>query len=92
MAKLSIRIEYCHPCRHQPHAVQLATQLLDDYGMKFNRDMELTLVPVDKGEFNVFVNGTKVFSRHESQRMPTVEDIKEAIEQRLAGAQVGCCD
>jgi len=52
--------------------------------MRFNRDMELTLVPVDKGEFDVFVNGEKVFSRHEAQRMPTADDIKQAIEQRLA--------
>jgi len=52
--------------------------------MRFNRDMELVLVPVDKGEFDVFVNGEKVFSRYEAQRMPTVEEIKAAIEERLA--------
>ncbi len=83
MAKLSIRITYCLPCGHQLHAIQLANQLLGDYGVKFNRDMELTLVPVDKGEFDVYVNGEKVFSRHEAQRMPTVDEIKQAIEQRL---------
>lgn len=84
MAKLSVRITYCLPCGHQPHAIQLANQLLSDYGMRFNRDMELVLVPVDKGEFDVFVNGEKVFSRYEAQRMPTVEEIKQAIEQKLA--------
>jgi len=84
MAKLSIRIAYCQPCGHQPHAVQLANQLLGAYGLRFNRDMELTLVPVDQGEFDVFVNGTKVFSRYEAQRMPTVEEIRQAIERLLA--------
>jgi len=84
MAKLSIRITYCQPCGHQPHAVQLANQLLGAYGLRFNRDMELTLVPVDQGEFDVFVNGTKVFSRYEAQRMPTVEEIRQAIERLLA--------
>jgi selT/selW/selH-like putative selenoprotein len=52
--------------------------------MRFNRDMEVVLVPVDRGEFDVFVNGEKVFSRYEAQRMPTVEEIKQAVEQRLA--------
>ncbi|MFZ8851130.1 hypothetical protein [Fervidibacter sp.] len=32
----------------------------------------------------MFVNGEKVFSRYEAQRMPTVEEIKAAIEERLA--------
>jgi len=82
--KLSVRIAYCQPCGHQPHAIQLANQLLGDYGMRFNRDMEVVLVPVDKGEFDVFVNGEKVFSRYEAQRMPTFEEIKQAVEQRLA--------
>jgi selT/selW/selH-like putative selenoprotein len=52
--------------------------------MRFNRDMEVVLVPVDRGEFDVFVNGEKVFSRYEAQRMPTFEEIKAAIEERLA--------
>lgn len=84
MAKLSIRIAYCQPCGHQPHAIQLANQLLGVYGLKFNRNMELTLVPVDQGEFDVFVNGVKVFSRHDAERMPTAEEIRQAIEQLLA--------
>jgi len=83
MAKLSARITYCLPCGHQPHAIQLANQLLGDYGMKFNREMELTLVPVDKGEFDVYVNGEKVFSRHEAQRMPTAEEIKKPLSSAL---------
>ncbi len=86
MAKLSVRITYCHPCGHLPHALQLANQLLGDYGMRFNRNMELHLVPVDQGEFDVFVNEVKVFSRYEAQRMPTPEEIKHSIEQLLAGA------
>jgi len=84
MAKLRIRITYCLPCGHQPHAIQLANQLLGDYGMKFNHDMELTLVPVDKGEFDVYVNGAKVFSHREVRRMPTTDEIKQALEQQLA--------
>lgn len=87
MVKLSIRITYCLPCGHQPHAIQLANQLLGDYGMKFNRDMELTLVPVDKGEFDVYVNSEKVFSRHEAKRMPTADEIKQTIEQYLAAVR-----
>ncbi|MCS7187483.1 MAG: Rdx family protein [Armatimonadetes bacterium] len=84
MAKLNIRITYCQPCGHQPHAVQLANQLLGTYGLKFNRNMELTLVPVDQGEFDVFVNGTKIFSRYDSERMPTFEEIRQAIDQLLS--------
>ncbi|MCS7266169.1 MAG: Rdx family protein [Armatimonadetes bacterium] len=84
MAKLSVRITYCVPCGHQTHAIQLANQILGDYGMKFNRNMELTLVPVDKGEFDVYVNGEKVFSRHEAQRMPNADEIKQAIEQKIS--------
>ncbi len=84
MAKLSIRITYCQPCGHQPHAIQLANQLLGAYGLRFNRDMELILEPVDQGEFDVFVNGTKIFSRYDAQRMPSVEEIRQAIEQMLA--------
>lgn len=84
MVKLNIRITYCQPCGHQPHAVQLANQLLGTYGLKFNRNMELTLVPVDQGEFDVFVNGTKIFSRYDSERMPTFEEIRQAIDQLLS--------
>ncbi len=81
MTKLSIRITYCQPCGHQPHAIQLANQLLGAYGLKFNRNMELTLVPVDQGEFDVFVNGVKIFSRYNAERIPTAEEIKQAIER-----------
>lgn len=84
MAKLSVRITYCVPCGHQPHAIQIANQILGDYATKFNRNMELTLVPADKGEFDVYVNGEKVFSRHEVQRMPTADEIKQAIEQKIS--------
>jgi selenoprotein W-related protein len=80
MASVRIRITYCVPCGYQPTALSLAQELLSRLGMKYNRDMELTLVPVDKGEFDVYVNEKKVFSRFEARRFPTADEIAKAVE------------
>jgi len=84
MPTLRIKMSYCVPCGHQPTALTLAQELLSRYGTKFNRDMELTLVPADKGEFDVYVNDKKVFSRYEAKRLPTAEDVVKAIEAAIS--------
>lgn len=42
--------------------------------------MKSKLVPGDKGMFDVFVNGTRVFSKHASMRFPEPGEVRRLID------------
>jgi selenoprotein W-related protein len=84
---MNVRIVYCVPCGFLPRAMDLAKNLLSSYGQRLNKNFSVTLDTGDGGVFEVYVDGVKVFSRHEQRRFPTHDEIAEQIEKRLQEAK-----
>jgi selenoprotein W-related protein len=86
---MNVRIVYCVPCGFLPQAMELAKNLLSRYGQRLNKKFSVTLDTGDGGVFEVYIDGVKVFSRHEQQRFPTHDEIAELIEKRIQEVQTG---
>ncbi|MEM0349786.1 MAG: Rdx family protein [Candidatus Caldarchaeum sp.] len=82
---MNVRIVYCVPCGHLPNALELAKDLLSRYGQRLNKKFSVTLDTSDGGTFEVYIEGEKIFSRHEARRFPTPDEIAGQIEKRLNG-------
>jgi len=54
----------------------LADKLLGEFKNKIE---ELTLQPSSGGRFEISVDGTQVFSKAETGRFPTVDEIRQAV-------------
>jgi selenoprotein W-related protein len=80
---VDLEITYCQPCGHQPRAMDMVNQLLATYGMPLNRKLTVSLKPADKGVFDVVLDGKLIFSKHQEGRFPTVDDLKNHLDQRL---------
>ncbi|MEM4303010.1 MAG: Rdx family protein [Candidatus Caldarchaeum sp.] len=80
---MNIKITYCVPCGHLPKAMELAKELLSRYGQRLNKNFSVTLDTSDGGTFEVYIDGAKVFSRHQERRFPNVDEIVSLIEGRL---------
>ncbi|MDJ0269453.1 MAG: Rdx family protein [Aigarchaeota archaeon] len=80
---MNVRIVYCVPCGHLPTALELSQQLLSRYGQRLNKKFSVTLDTSDGGTFEVYIDGERVFSRHEAKRFPTADEIAARIEERL---------
>ncbi len=80
---VDLEITYCQPCGHQPRAMEMVSQLLATYGMPLNRKLTVSLKPADKGVFDVVLDGQLIFSKHQQGRFPTMDDLKEQLDQKL---------
>lgn len=80
---MNVKIVYCVPCGHLQQATELAKELLSRYGQKLNKNFSVTLDTADGGTFEVYVEGERVFSRHQERRFPTADEIAKAIERKL---------
>jgi selenoprotein W-related protein len=59
----------------------LTEALLREYGSRISA---VTLVPSSGGVFEVAIDGTNVFSKMETDRFPTIEEIGAALRDRLS--------
>lgn len=82
---VNVRIVYCVPCGHLPTALDLAKNLLSRYGQRLNKKFSVTLDTSDGGTFEVYIDGERIFSRHEARRFPTLDEIAEQVDKRLNG-------
>jgi len=80
---MNVKIAYCVPCGHLPQAMELAKTLLASYGQRLNKNFSVTLDTTDSGIFEVYIDGEKIFSRHEARRFPTADEIIAEIEKRI---------
>ncbi len=58
----------------------MAEELLEKYGARI---AALTIVPSSGGVFEVVIDGTKVFSKMETDRFPTFAEVETALRARL---------
>ena len=70
---MQVKIEYCVPCGYLPRATALAAEIKKKYGV------DAELVDGVAGIFDVYVDGKRVFSRHEEKRFPEPQDIFDKI-------------
>jgi selenoprotein W-related protein len=64
--------------------VSLASHLLDRYQLKLKA---LTLVPSLGGVFIVSIDGQQAYSKRQTGRFPTNEEIDALIDERLGGTK-----
>jgi selenoprotein W-related protein len=83
---MNVRIVYCVPCGFLPQAMELAKNLLSRYGQRLNKKFSVTL---RQRVFGVYIDGVKVFSRHERRIFPNTHEIAELIEKRIKKVQTG---
>jgi selenoprotein W-related protein len=79
-SRLSVSITYCRRCNFLPRALWVAHEILHTFGEYI---AELRLVPAGGGDFDVDVNGERIFSRRAAGRYPEIAELKEALAARL---------
>ncbi len=72
-----VEIHHCTSCGFKTQAAKLAVEIKNELGY------ESTLVPGKVGSFDVFVNGTLLFSKKETGRFPKPGEIVQLIEDFL---------
>lgn len=82
MASRSVTVVYCASCNYLPRALWMAGEILSEVSSEV---AALHLVPGDRGVFDWFVDDDRVFSTGDLGRFPDLEELKEAIYERLHG-------
>jgi selenoprotein W-related protein len=78
--RIEISITYCRVCGFLPRAAWTAQELLATFA---EWTSALRLVPGGGGQFEVAVDGERVFSRKAEGRFPEMKELREAIAKRL---------
>jgi selenoprotein W-related protein len=89
-ARPRIEVRYCVQCNWLLRAGWTAQELLQTFAGAVR---EVALVPVTGGEFEVWVDDTRVWSRREADRFPEPKELKRAVRDVLApGRPLGHAD
>jgi selenoprotein W-related protein len=78
--RLVVSITYCRRCNFLPRALWTAHELLHTFGDYIT---DLRLIPAGGGDFDIDVDGERIFSRRQAGRYPEIAELKEAIAARL---------
>ena len=72
---MNIKIYYCVGWNYKPSAVSLATELKVSFGV------DSKLISVEKGDFEVVVDGNTVFSKKKLSRFPEPGEVTETLRE-----------
>lgn len=75
--KTNVEIQYCTSWGYTPKAVRLASIFLENLKSQIG---EMKIIPSSGGVFEVRVDDELVYSKIETGRFPTDEEIKEMVE------------
>ena len=75
---MDIRIEYCTSWNYKPRAASLAKALEKKYSGQVN---EVKLVESSGGAFEVYLNEELLYSKLETRKFPTEDQIATAIDK-----------
>ena len=75
-----IEVQYCTQCRFILRATWIAQELLMTFAEKIG---EIALIPSSGGEFIIFCDGKKIFSRKEKGRFPESKELKKLIRDEI---------
>lgn len=88
--KPRIEIRYCRLCRWMLRAAWLAQELLTTFAEEIG---EVALQPGTGGVFEIWVDGTLIFSRGEAGRFPEAKEVKQLVRDHIApGRDLGHSD
>lgn len=76
-----VAIRYCTQCRWLLRATWMAQELLTTFEQEIT---ELSLHPQAGGVFEIFANGTRIWSRKEAGRFPEITELKQLVRDRIA--------
>ena len=72
---MRVKIFYCVVWNYKPRAVGLAAELKKSFGL------ESELVSGNKGDFEITVDGKKVFSKQKLSRFPEPGEVSKILEK-----------
>ncbi len=75
-----VEIHYCTGCRWLMRWAWMAQELLTTFEGELN---ELTLHPGTGGIFEVWVNGTQIWSRKEQGGFPDIKQLKQLVRDEI---------
>ena len=75
---MHISITYCGRWKYGPKATSLAATIKDTFSI------EPELIEGSNGIFDVFADGTMVFSKHETDRFPEHAEVVNTLQNRGA--------
>ena len=85
-----VEIEYCTQCRWLLRAAWMAQELLTTFEAEIGA---VALVPGAGGIFEVRVDATVLWSRHDRGRFPDVKELKQVVRDAVApGKSLGHAD
>ena len=77
MAKdAELSITYCVECGYLPDAIIMLDKLMKQFQTRLR---EARLITGGNGQFEVAVNGAPVFSKLETGRFPSIQELRESI-------------
>ncbi|MBP2242297.1 selenoprotein W-related protein [Cytobacillus eiseniae] len=76
MKTYEVKIEFCMQCNYAPKAASFAEELFTHFRSNITK---MELIPGSGGEFEVIVNGEKVYSKGEIGLFPKAKDIIEKM-------------
>ncbi|EON93535.1 selenoprotein W-related protein [Marinobacter lipolyticus SM19] len=75
-----VDIHYCTGCRWLMRSAWMAQELLTTFEGELD---ELTLHPGTGGIFEVWVNGTQIWSRKEQGGFPDIKQLKQLVRDKI---------
>ncbi len=75
-----VDIHYCTGCRWLMRSAWMAQELLTTFEGELD---ELTLRPGTGGIFEVWVNGTQIWSRKEQGGFPDIKQLKQLVRDKI---------
>ena len=76
-----ITLHYCTGCNWLLRSAWMAQELLTTFDGMID---ELTLKPGTGGVFEVYVNGTRIWSRKEQGGFPEIKQLKQLVRDEIA--------
>jgi selenoprotein W-related protein len=76
-----VTIIYCTQCQWLLRAGWMAQELLSTFSEELD---ELSLKPDSGGIFEVYANGTRIWSRKEAGRFPEITELKQRVRDVIA--------
>lgn len=76
-----VEIQYCVPCGHLDHAIEVQEELLSEFGQRLDG---VRLTTGDSGIFVVTVDGEPVYDNRETDEGFDIDAVKDVIQQKVS--------
>lgn len=76
---LKVKIIFCEECMFRPKAEELKSHINN----AFKDKVKVVIKKGREGDFEVLINGKLVFSIHNNNKLPTIEEITDIIKNFL---------